>query len=616
MMKLSSRLLAATAVLATSVAVATPAAAQRIERVVAFGDSYIDDGNVFELTGQPIPPIYPLGRFSNGTNLVDTLARLLNAPVLNYGIGGAVARAQNTNLPQVQAFDLQTQSFLGGGGPAAFPRSSGRFSPNDLLILNIGANDARAYERQFGVNPTAAQLATLQAGVQAQAQLAAGDAIRNLNALVAAGARNLTVLGGDVGFLPEVRGLPVAAVGTAYSTTYNNLLKNQLATYAANGAIVNYLDLNLVAQSVQNNLAAFNIQSTGACPTACVTTNPELLDRFLFYVDQVHLTQRGYEIVGQYAARQLAAPLHLESQVETVLHLADGFANGLQARLDLGSAGGEPQGLRFFATADYGQSNQDESFQSFGHRFERWGTTLGVEYHGGPFLIGAALNYVEGDTEILGQSGGIESEGLQGGIFGGWSNGNAFIEGFAGIGKVELETRRRAVVDDIAASPDGDTMIAGIQAGYLFNFGSMKIGPVVGLSYAKAELEGYTERGDPVLTLNVQDQEDDELVGSLGVEIEGEFDVGGARVSPYLVATVERELENDSRIVRYAGTAASNIVNSYSVGGGEEDTYGRIFGGFDFEITRAISLQVSGGTTLGQDSGDNSAASVGLRIGF
>jgi len=613
---LSSRLLAATAILATGVAIATPAAAQRVERVVAFGDSYIDDGNVFELTGTPVPPIYPLGRFSNGTNLVDTLARLINAPILNYGIGGAVARAQNTALPQVQAFDLQTQSFLAGGGPPAFPRSSGRFAPTDLLIVNIGANDARAYERQFGVNPTAAQIAALQAGVQAQAQLAAGEAIRNLNGLVAAGARNLTVLGGDVGFLPEVRGLPVAAVGSAYSTAYNNLLKNQLAAYAAQGAIVNYLDLNLIAQQVQNNLGAFGIQSTGACPIACVTTNPELLDRFLFYVDQVHLTQRGYEIVGQYAARQLEAPLHMEAQVETVLNLADGFANGLQARLDLGSPGGAPEGLRLFGTADYGQSDQDESLASFGHRFERWGTTFGAEYHGGAWLIGAAINYVEGDTEIRSQTGGIESEGLQGGVFGGWSNGNAFVEGFAGIGKVELEIRRDAVIDEIQASPDADTLVAGIQAGYLFDVGALKAGPIVGLNYARAQLEGYTETGDPVLTLTVSDQEDDELVGNIGVEFEGEFDVGGGTVSPYLIVTAERELESEARTVRYASTAAPNIVNSYTVGGEEEDTYGRIFGGADFEITRAISLQVAGGTTIGQDGGDNSAASVGLRIGF
>ena len=47
---------------------AAPASAQRVERIVAFGDSYADDGNAFQLLG--IPPastiIYPTGRFTGG----------------------------------------------------------------------------------------------------------------------------------------------------------------------------------------------------------------------------------------------------------------------------------------------------------------------------------------------------------------------------------------------------------------------------------------------------------------------------------------------------------------------------------------------------------------------
>jgi len=436
MKKFASRLLAATALMAGAALAASPAQAQRVDRVVAFGDSYIDDGNVFELTGTPRPLIYPLGRFSNGTNLVDTLAAILNAPILNYGIGGAVARAQNTSLPQVQAFDLQIQSFLAGGGPPAFPRSEGRFGPNDLLLVNIGANDARAYQFSFGRNPTAAQIAQLQAGVQAQAQLTAADAIRNLNALVAAGARNLTVLGGDIGFLPEVRGQAVAGVGSAYSNAYNALLKDQLANYTAQGAIVNYLDLTLIAQQVQNNGAAFGDVSTGACPISCVTTNPELLDNFLFYVDQLHLTEKGYEIVGRYAARQLEAPLHLEAQAETVLLAAESFAETLEGRLNLASADkGEGPPLRLFAAIDYGQHTADPTQTSLGFRNDRWSGTAGVEYAGGAFLAGAAVNLSEGDSDMRGDTGSLESNGLQFGVYGAFSNGNAFAELYGGIGR-------------------------------------------------------------------------------------------------------------------------------------------------------------------------------------
>src|SRR6476469_7147248 len=60
-----------------------PASAQQIERIVAFGDSYADSGNAFKL-GYANPQalqVYPTGRFSGGTNYIDTLSKLLNAPV-------------------------------------------------------------------------------------------------------------------------------------------------------------------------------------------------------------------------------------------------------------------------------------------------------------------------------------------------------------------------------------------------------------------------------------------------------------------------------------------------------------------------------------------------------
>src|SRR4028118_1508580 len=90
-MKPTSRLLASAVLLAGSSLIATQAQAQRIERIVAFGDSYADDGNFFELTGIPRPLAYPNGRFSNGTNFIDTLSLILGKPVDNFAIGGAVA---------------------------------------------------------------------------------------------------------------------------------------------------------------------------------------------------------------------------------------------------------------------------------------------------------------------------------------------------------------------------------------------------------------------------------------------------------------------------------------------------------------------------------------------
>lgn len=615
MTRFSSRLLATTAALLAGAALAAPAQAQRVERIIAFGDSYADDGNLWQLLGIPPNAAYPNGRFSNGTNFVDTMSLLLGVPVDNFAIGGAFTGNGNINGPGIPGFVTEYQSFLAGGGPAAFPRVSGTLDPTDLVVVSIGGNDARAYERSLGLNPTAAQISGLLAGVPAQATLRVAEATTGLNALVNAGARNITFLAGDVGRLPEVTGLPVAAVGTAYATAFNNGIRASLANFANQGVIVNYLNLNLIGDRVQANPAAYGLQSAGAATAADVAAGRA--DNFLFYADNVHLTSAGFAIVGQYAARQLEAPLQLEAQGETVMLAADSFGQALQDRLDLNSAdaSGEGPPLRVFFGADYGQHRMDDTQTNLAFRAERWSATGGVEYDGGSWLVGAAASLSNGSTRFLSDTGSVDSDMVQVGAYASWSSGGAFVEAYGGIGQGNLGIRRDAVIDETLGETDADTIVAGGQVGYLFDLGQVRVGPVAGISYAKAQIDGFTETGDSVLTLNVSDQDIDQLVGSLGVELNADLEISGSRVSPFLSATVEKELDDDPRTIRYASTAAPEIVNQWVLAGNDE-TYGRVSLGANLRITDGISVQVAGSTTIGQDNGDRSGASVALRVGF
>jgi outer membrane autotransporter protein len=128
------------------------------------------------------------------------------------------------------------------------------------------------------------------------------------------------------------------------------------------------------------------------------------------------------------------------------------------------------------------------------------------------------------------------------------------------------------------------------------------------------KLDGFTETGDPVLTLNVQDQKADSLVGSAGIEARGTLDIGGASVQPYVQAAVEREFAGDARTVRYALTAAPTIVNQWALPDRPDDIYGRITAGASLDITGAISLQVNATASIGQDLGNDVGGFFGLRV--
>jgi outer membrane lipase/esterase len=62
----------------------------QVTGIQAFGDSYADIGNLWKFTGGVGQlPLYPTGRFSGGTNFVDTTSALLGIPQINYAVGGA-----------------------------------------------------------------------------------------------------------------------------------------------------------------------------------------------------------------------------------------------------------------------------------------------------------------------------------------------------------------------------------------------------------------------------------------------------------------------------------------------------------------------------------------------
>jgi outer membrane lipase/esterase len=614
-MRFSSKLLCTAGLAIAAGLFSSPAAAQRVDRVVAFGDSYADDGNFFELTGIPRPAVYPNGRFSNGTNFVDTIGLLLGVPIDNFAIGGAFTGNGNINGPGIPGFVTEYQSFLAGGGPAAFPRVSGSFDANDLVVVSIGGNDARAYERSLGLAPTTAQIAALTAGAPAQAALRVAEATTGLNALVGAGARNITFLAGDVGRLPEVRGLPVAAVGSAYASAFNTGIQSSLSNIASQGVIVNYLDLNRIGDVVEANLSAFNLISAGACPVACVTTDPSLLDRYLFYVDQVHLTSAGFAIVGRYAVQQLEAPLTLESQRDMGLSVASNFGQLMSGRLDLAEDNPE-QPLSFYVSGQAANHDVAGSNSSLAYDYDSVAGVAGLEYASGSSLFGAAVSYARPRVELLGTAGRNRGEAWQAGAYAHIESGGAFAEAYGGYGWLSYDMRRRAVINEISAETDGKVLVAGGEVGYLMNAGDFKAGPVAGVQYTRVTIDGYSETGDPVLVLNVQDQRASELVGFAGLETEFDAEVGGLGVQPFVKLLAEKQLDSSGSPIRYALQAAPTIVNTFNLGQSSDDLYGRAEGGVTLDLGSRIALQVQASGTFEHPEHDEFSGSVALKLKF
>jgi phospholipase/lecithinase/hemolysin/uncharacterized protein YhjY with autotransporter beta-barrel domain len=615
---MTNRNLLALSLLAASALTATPAAAQRIDRIVAFGDSYADDGNLLQIIGGPPPAPFSTGRFSGGTNYVDTLGQLLDAPIDNFAIGGALTSNVNTNSPLLPGFVTEWNAFLAGGG-GVFPTVDGTFDANDLLVVSIGGNDARFYQTGSVLHGLAP--GTL-AGAPAAATASAAFATAGLDALVDAGAQNISFLAGDTSLLPEVQlqanPAQAAQIRSAFSTTFNDAMKTTLAGYAADGVMVHYLDGTLLLNQVAANLDAYGLIGL-ACPglpnTSCIVDPSQ---KFLFYYDQLHLTSAGFAIVGQYVAAQLEAPLTLQATSDMSMDVARQFGRTLTSRMDTTAPrdGDQPEGMNLFVVGDFytrslGAGPTNEAYRSSGA-----GATAGVEYGFGSGLVGAAVNYSKPKVNFGNDAAGTESRSLQIGGYGVFGIAGGFVQAYAGYGWNKHDIERAGVVQEMEADPKGNHFIAGAKGGYLMPVGSVRVGPVVGLDYAKAKVDGYTETGDPVLTLNVDSLTYRSLRGSAGVELRGDFEGGGVQLRPFASAVVEMDFTGDGRTVSFSQTSAPIIVNSFAFADASKKAYGRMSGGFSAAILSSVSLDVAGSATIGKDQGEETSAQLGLRFSF
>jgi outer membrane lipase/esterase len=590
--------------------------------IQAFGDSYADTGNLFRILGVPNPPQYPTGRFSGGTNFVDTTSALLGIPQANFAIGGAKTGTTNTVAPGIPGFTQEWQGFVAAGM---------KIAPSDLVEISIGGNDARAYYQGGG---------TL-AGVPAAATVSATQALAGLNALVGVGAKTIVFTTGDVGQLPEATGNPNAPIGSAYSQAYNAQMQAALAAIARNGVRVELVDISLIGSLIKANPARYGVANVGACPLACIG-NPALQNQFLFYFDGVHLTSLGFTIVGEYIVNRLNAPLTFAPQGDLAMNSAMGFASTLFGKLDMfrETYGFMPSTMNayaaykapylkaappppvnpwsFYMQANGGISDRQATVASNGFNLDSVGGTIGTEYRiNKNAMVGGAFDYSNPKARLFNNAGTTDVNSYQLGVYGAWADAHFFAQALATFGWQNFHNTRPGVVDIITSNPDGTTFLAGGKAGYLFDAGKSQVGPIGGLVYARARVNGYTEAGDPVLILAVGPQTAEALVASAGVQFRAPFMVNGRTISPYLNLTAEDDLIGNGRIIQFSATSAPLIINNWAIPNGtSQHAYGRVAAGVVAPVTDHVALTANVSQTFARQGGNDFYGNGGLKISF
>jgi outer membrane lipase/esterase len=498
------------------------AGADDFDRVVTFGDSLSDNGNLDAATLGVAPGAeYFAGRFSNGPTFAELLAGnadfasgassqqrfwgpafLFNpAPVngdVNLAIGGATTEGGIIPSVEVQI--------------GAFQAAGGQFGTNDLVTILAGANDI------FNAN--------LDAGVAADAAAAQSS---NIGALVQAGARTIVVASlPDLGATPRFNGnAATAEAGLTATNTFNGILDTNLQALAAANPQANIVQANLqgVLDIVIATPDAFGLTNvTQAClgsgPGGSACANP---NEFLFF-DTVHPTAVGHFFLAQFIDILLStaeqgtavAPLG-EVTVSERLEASDILFRRAVPLL----WSNQPGGLYAEIVGQLGSGSGSGGGSDFDYRLG--GIRVGFDARHDGLIFGAAVGYLDG--EVQGQRLNADANTAQADAYVVYQLNPFFIGAEGGVSFADFsDIRRDTGFPTLVGEGDTDAVSYTLAAtlGTNFDVGGIRLTPAVRAGYLSANVDAFNE-SVPLLALGFSDR-----------EIEAGFWTARLRASAYL----------------------------------------------------------------------------------
>jgi outer membrane lipase/esterase len=516
------RQLLASAVLACAVLSAAGAAsAQTYDRLVVFGDSLSDNGNLFKITGgtNPASPPYFQGRFSNGPVFTELLGFTFDSQ-FGTGVAGDVNYAFGGARTDLAASPPGIRTQLG-----AYLAAGGKFGPSNLVSVYGGANNIFQGIGAAAVSPNPV------AAITAVTNAAAADLGLVINGVASAGAGTVLVSNlPSLGATPQFNGFipangPAGPLAEAATGAFNGALLAQVnAASAANvGTNFIYMDVNSFDAWVRANPGAFGFSNiTTPClnlTTGVPCSNP---DQFLYF-DTVHPTAAGHRGLAAlandylYYGRRGAVAAAI---AETGLAHREAAQHAAMSLLEDGPDG---PGARFSLVVDAGTSEDTERGDVPDVERDTRTVRFAVDAQVRPDVV-VGLVVHGADTSVEAGPLRFDADTLGADLYAGFTFGGAFANVVVGGSTDEYGDYRRATgVGPISHTSDrftGSSLGLKAQAGYRFALGDeITVSPRASLAAISSQVDAFSENG-PAARHAVREQDLNAVLGEAAVRIE------------------------------------------------------------------------------------------------
>ena len=528
------------------------------DNMVVFGDSLSDDGNISLSQGLPIFRWTTNPGQTGVEDIGDYFGTPLSPALANgndFAFGGAGVVNNSPGVPAtVPTLPTQLGMYLQATG--------GKADPNTLYTVWGGGNDVfyNAYVASLGGLTPA----------QAQANLitAAGTELGMIQTLGKAGARYVMVFNlPNIGLIPEAtsQGPAAAAQLTGLSITYNSALNTGLAN-----AGVNIIPVNIFA--IMSELVAdpsrygFTNVTTPACtgsafgclpagtPGATSTYQPGTENTYLF-ADGVHPTTAAHAMLAQYAESIITAPGEMSLLGEAPLQINESLNRSItnQATSSLANAPGN--GVRVWASYDYARQRLDAQVNSPKSSNDANTLSIGADIHPSDALTaGLAFTAGQQKDDFAGNAGGFKLQDLLASGYVMWGWDQAYFGAIGSFGHLGYSDLHRNIpigptVRYESGTTSGYHTALALTGGWWINFDNWRTGPYADLSWQHAHVNGYSEDGGDATAMTFGNQDRHALIGTLGWQLTGNLQTGGATLHPFARVAWNHDNDADPRDV-------------------------------------------------------------------
>jgi outer membrane lipase/esterase len=642
-----------------------PAASQKLNQFIGFGDSTIDSGYYRTLPNPGGGGVYNsfwAAAVAAGAGAPTTAPGFMVSQALaaRFGLTALPADQGGTNYATSGAKNVTVNNGQTGGFSAAVPTDTqisnylaangGRANSNALYLISSGGNDISFATGSTGTGP-------YPSNPQAYLVSAANSLASSVASLQAAGARYFVVP--DLPYSFPTGGGAANATARADRLLYSQALWNGLA---ANG--VNFIpaDQNAMRLAIASNPALFGFQfiGSGVGQAACtappgVTTAWALLcssnpaapshlvspdaDQTHLFADDQHYTTAGQKILADYEYSLLVAPSEIsflaEAPVKTREAVVDTIFNQIaisERQRKTGTfnvwASGEAMSLAINSGAT-GFPNDPGTPAA---------VTAGIDYAiANNMIVGAAFSYGQ-TTQSFDLGGNFKQTDIAGSLYGAYAAGPYWARAIGTYGGLTYDVNRIVPIGITQQSNTGNTSGRNVsfaaEIGYDFTlplggvapaapvmplkapapaaWPLVTFGPVAGIVLQHITVNGYTET-DPFAAiggftaLSFGDQTRNSAVTELGYQ--ASMTLG--RWSPFTKLVWNHELVSTDRSV--TASLTSIVAPSFWM---PAVVLGKDWGTATIGTTVTFAPGVTGYGTLTSQIGQQNVVTYGGQLGL